>query len=140
MAAAAALPELRLVLDHLGKPRIEQGEAGLRHWREPLAALAVNADVTCKLSGMVTEAGSGWSPGTLRPFVVAAVEEFGPQRLMFGSDWPVCLLMASYGGELAALREALPPPVLDAIFAGTAIRTYGLAGYVAGIGQPGTLA
>lgn len=118
------------MLDHLGKPRIDEGEAGLKRWREPFAALAANANVTCKLSGMVTEAGPGWTPGDLRPFVAVAVEEFGPRRLMFGSDWPVCLLVADYGGVLAALREALPPLPdrdLDEIFAGTAVRTYGLA-------------
>jgi L-fuconolactonase len=88
-----------------------------------------NANVTCKLSGMVTEAGAGWSPADLRPFVEVALDEFGPSRLMFGSDWPVCLLVASYGEVLAALREALPPlpqEDLDNIFARTAIRTYGL--------------
>lgn len=128
--AARAVPQLRFVLDHLGKPRIDEGEAGLKRWREPFAALAANANVTCKLSGMVTEAGPGWTPGDLRPFVAVAVEEFGPRRLMFGSDWPVCLLVADYGGVLAALREALPPLPdrdLDEIFAGTAVRTYGLA-------------
>jgi L-fuconolactonase len=127
--AARALPELRFVLDHLGKPHIGQGESGLRQWREPFSALAKHPNVTCKLSGMVTEAGPGWSPADLRPFVDAALDNFGPSRLMFGSDWPVCLLAASYADVLAALREALPPlsrEDLDNIFARTAIRTYGL--------------
>lgn len=128
--AARALPEVRFVLDHLGKPRIDEGEHGLRRWRAPFAALAGNPNVTCKLSGMVTEAGAGWSVDVLRPFVAAAVEEFGPRRLMFGSDWPVCLLVASYGEVLRALEQALPPlPPADQreIFAGTAARVYGLA-------------
>jgi L-fuconolactonase len=132
--AAAAVPDLRFVLDHLGKPRIDQGDAGLRSWREPFTALAANANVVAKLSGMVTEAGAAWTPDALRPFVAVAVEEFAAERLMFGSDWPVCLLAAGYGEVLAAALAALPPltgPELSDIFAGTAIRTYGLAGRVA---------
>ncbi|MFD0818429.1 amidohydrolase family protein, partial [Micromonospora zhanjiangensis] len=129
--AARALPELRFVLDHLGKPRIDQGAAGLRDWRGPLAELAGNPNVAGKLSGLVTEAGPGWTPESLGPFVEVAVAEFGAERLMFGSDWPVCLLAADYPGVLAALRAALPP--LSAaqrrdIFAGTALRTYRLTG------------
>ncbi|MEU0559213.1 amidohydrolase family protein [Dactylosporangium sp. NPDC006015] len=129
--AARAVPQLRFVLDHLGKPRIDDGAEGLRRWRGPFAALAANPNVTCKLSGMVTEAGPGWKVEALRPFVAVAVERFGPGRLMFGSDWPVCLLVADYRGVLAALREALPalsPGDHAEIFAGTAMRTYGLAG------------
>jgi L-fuconolactonase len=128
--AARAVPQLRFVLDHLGKPRIDEGAAGLGRWRGPFAALAGNPNVTAKLSGMVTEAGPGWTPDDLRPFVAVAVEEFGPERLMFGSDWPVCLLVAEYHSVLRALTAALPPlsgPDLDAILGGTATRTYGLA-------------
>jgi L-fucono-1,5-lactonase len=127
--AARAVPELRFVLDHLGKPRINEGETGLRRWQESFSVLAANANVTCKLSGMVTEAGPGWTADDLRPFVAVAIEAFGASRLMFGSDWPVCLLAADYASVLTALREALPPlpePELDQIFAGTAVRTYGL--------------
>ncbi|WP_426513661.1 amidohydrolase family protein [Dactylosporangium sp. McL0621] len=127
--AARAVPQLQFVLDHLGKPRIDEGEAGLRRWRGPFAALAGNANVAAKLSGMVTEAGPGWSPEDLHPFVAVAVEEFGPERLMFGSDWPVCLLVADYHSVLRAMSEALPPlpgPDLDQILGGTAVRTYGL--------------
>ncbi|MFB9178140.1 amidohydrolase family protein [Dactylosporangium sucinum] len=125
--AAAAVPELRLVLDHLGKPRIDEGTAGLRDWRGPFTDLAGNANVTCKLSGMVTEAGPGWTHEQLRPFVDVAVTEFGAGRLMFGSDWPVCLLAASYGDVRIALEQVLPPPAWDEVFGGTAARTYGLA-------------
>ncbi|MFG2062260.1 amidohydrolase family protein [Micromonospora sp. NPDC048871] len=129
--AARALPELRFVLDHLGKPRIDEGAAGLRRWRTPFADLAAHPNVTAKLSGLVTEAAPDWSPADLRPFVEVAVTQFGPQRLMFGSDWPVCLLRADYPGVLRALQAALPP-LADRqryeIFAGTALRTYDLAG------------
>jgi len=127
--AAHALPELRLVLDHLGKPRIDDGPAGLARWRRPFEALADCPNVACKLSGMVTEAGPQWTVEALRPFVATAVRAFGADRLMFGSDWPVCLLAASYREVLAALRHALPPmPAADthAIFGATAARFYHL--------------
>jgi len=128
--AAAALPELRFVLDHLGKPRISAGPDGLGAWRAPFADLAQAPNVTCKLSGMVTEADlRHWTVDDLRPFVEAAVAAFGPRRLMFGSDWPVCLLAASYAEVLGALRACLPPlPASDLaeVLGGTARRTYGL--------------
>ncbi|WP_433532925.1 amidohydrolase family protein [Micromonospora sp. CA-263727] len=128
--AARAVPQLRFVLDHLGKPRIDEGEAGLRSWRGPLAALAANSNVTAKLSGLVTEAGPDWSAADLGPFVQVAIEEFGPDRLMFGSDWPVCLLRSDYPGVRRALEAALPPlPARQRheIFAGSAVRAYDLA-------------
>ncbi|MEV2237298.1 amidohydrolase family protein [Micromonospora sp. NPDC049891] len=127
--AARAVPQLRFVLDHLGKPRIDEGAAGLRRWRDPFAALAANPNVTGKLSGLVTEAAPEWSPDDLRPFVEVAVEEFGPDRLMFGSDWPVCLLRSGYPGVRRALEAALPPLTArerHEIFAGTALRAYEL--------------
>ncbi|TCC00466.1 amidohydrolase [Micromonospora zingiberis] len=137
---AQALPDVRFVLDHLGKPRIDEGAAGLRRWRSPFADLAANPNVTAKLSGLVTEAGPGWSPEDLRPFVEVAVEQFGPERLMFGSDWPVCLLRSDYSGVRRALEAALPPlttPERYEIFAGTAVRTYELAGRVARLAPTG---
>ena len=131
--AAQALPELRFVLDHLGKPRIDEGPAGLRRWRTPFADLAAHPNVTAKLSGLVTEARPEWSPDDLRPFVEVAVEQFGPGRLMFGSDWPVCLLRSDYPGVRRALEAALPALTdrqRDEVFAGTAVRTYDLAARV----------
>jgi L-fuconolactonase len=128
--AARALPDLRFVLDHLGKPRVADGPAGHAAWREPFEALAACPNVTGKLSGLVTEAGPQWTVDALRPFVTTAVHAFGASRLMFGSDWPVCLLVAGYRDVLDALRRALPPlPAadLDAIYGGTAQRTYGLS-------------
>jgi L-fuconolactonase len=148
-ATAAALPEVRLVLDHLGKPRIAAGAEGLSEWCDAVAPLAACPNVTCKLSGMVTEASvpagsrpagqrpdtdpaTGWTQWTvadLRPFTVTAVELFGTDRVMFGSDWPVCTTVASYGEVLAALREALPDlsdAETEAVFGGNAIRTYRL--------------
>ncbi|MDJ0343050.1 amidohydrolase family protein [Streptomyces sp. H10-C2] len=126
--AAAALPELTFVLDHLGKPPIASGE--LLRWAERVRALAAVPNNVCKLSGMVTEADwADWSVADLRPFADTVLEAFGPERLMFGSDWPVCLLAASYG-EVAdtarALMAALSPAERDAVFGGTATAVYGL--------------
>ncbi|MEV1327984.1 amidohydrolase family protein [Micromonospora costi] len=128
--AARAVPELRFVLDHLGKPAIRDGAAGLADWAGPIAALAAAPNVTAKLSGLVTEADwARWRVADLRPFVAEAVDRFGPDRLMFGSDWPVCRLAADYGTVLSALTEALPPlspGERAAVFGGTAARTYRL--------------
>lgn len=122
--AAAALPGSTFVLDHLGKPPIAAG--GHARWRALLAPVAARPNVVAKLSGLVTEADHAtWTPETLRPYVESAVELFGPDRLMFGSDWPVCGLAASYPrvkDALAGLLGGLRPDV----FATTAIRTYRL--------------
>lgn len=124
--AAAAVPELTFVLDHLGKPRIRDGEAGLRAWREAVAPLAKQPNVAAKLSGLVTEADwRHWRPADLRPFVQTALELFGPDRLMFGSDWPVCELASTYTRVKDALTEILGRPDPD-VFGGTATRTYQL--------------
>lgn len=124
--AADALPGLQFVLDHLGKPRVREGDAGLAAWREAVAPLAKRPNVTAKLSGLVTEADwQHWTPADLRPFVQAALELFGPDRLMFGSDWPVCELAATYTQVKDALTEILGRPDPD-VFGGTAARTYQL--------------
>ncbi|MGA8116961.1 MAG: amidohydrolase family protein, partial [Actinocatenispora sp.] len=128
--AAAAVPEVRFVLDHLGKPRIAAGADGLVEWRTAVAPLARCPNVTMKLSGMVTEADPArWTVDDLRPYVATAVDLFGPDRLMFGSDWPVCTTVADYGRVLGALRAALPTltdPERAALFGATAVRTYQL--------------
>jgi L-fuconolactonase len=130
-AAAAAVPHCRLVLDHLGKPAIAAG--GYEQWRSLVAPLARHPNTVAKLSGLVTEADwTAWTVEDLRPYVAAALELFGPQRLMFGSDWPVCLLAAPYGRVVDALAEALgslgplSPAEQEAIWSGTAVRTYRL--------------
>ncbi|WP_329108862.1 amidohydrolase family protein [Micromonospora sp. NBC_01699] len=124
--AAAALPDGRFVLDHLGKPRIAAGAAGLDQWRTLVAPVAACRNVVAKLSGLVTEADpAGWTVDDLRPFVASAVELFGPDRLMFGSDWPVCELAATYGQVRDALSEILGGSP-DDIFGTTAISTYRL--------------
>lgn len=124
--AATALPDSRFVLDHLGKPRIAAGAAGLDQWRTLVAPVAAAGNVVAKLSGLVTEADpAGWTVDDLRPFVASAVELFGPDRLMFGSDWPVCELAASYLQVREALDDILGGRP-DGIFRTTAISTYQL--------------
>jgi L-fuconolactonase len=103
---AAAFPEQRFVLDHLGKPDIRNGS--LAGWRRQLQALAALPHVWCKLSGLVTEADwRTWTPTDLRPYLDAALEAFGPSRLMFGSDWPVCTVAATYDQVVALVRDAI---------------------------------
>ena len=131
LTVARDFPHLRFVIDHLAKPPIASGE--IDEWSTLLHEFAGLENVACKLSGMVTEADpEGWTVDDLRPYVRQAVEIFGPHRLMFGSDWPVCLLAADYGRVLSALREALDGIELTgvepeaAIFGGTAMHWYGL--------------
>lgn len=101
-------PGTRFVVDHLGKPPIRDG--GDERWDEGMQALAAQPNVYCKLSGLVTEADwHRWTPADLAPYVGRAREWFGDDRLLFGSDWPVCLLAASYSdvvdGYVAALGD-----------------------------------
>ncbi|HAY0637517.1 amidohydrolase family protein [Serratia rubidaea] len=116
-----------LVLDHLGKPDIA---AGARHWARQIAPLAAMPHVACKLSGLITEAPGGrWQAAQLLPFFEAALAAFGPQRLMFGSDWPVCLLAGDYPQVYRLCEQALAalsPSQQAAIWGGTACRVYGL--------------
>jgi L-fuconolactonase len=135
--AAAALPGVRFVLDHLGKPRIRAGREGFAEWRELIAPLAALPNVAAKLSGLVTEADLvGWRPADLRPYVEEALARFGPGRLMFGSDWPVCLLAARYGEVVATLHELIGAADRDAVFGGTAIEVYQLRLGTAGVQSP----
>lgn len=88
-------PNGRFVLDHIAKPRIAAGD--IEPWRSQMIELARRPNVACKMSGVVTEADwSNWSAHSIRPYLDAALEAFGPTRLMYGSDWPVCLLASSY--------------------------------------------
>ncbi len=103
---AAALPAQRFVLDHLGKPDVRAG--ALDGWRRELRDIAALPHVWCKLSGLVTEADwRSWTPGQLRPYLDAALDAFGPSRLMFGSDWPVCTVAGTYEEVLALVRDAI---------------------------------
>ena len=103
---ARAFPRQRFVLDHLGKPDIRGG--GYDEWRRHFGRMAELPNVCCKLSGLVTEADwTSWTPAQLRPYLDAALEAFGPARLMVGSDWPVCLVAASYADVTGLVREAI---------------------------------
>ncbi|HEX6463511.1 MAG TPA: amidohydrolase family protein [Vicinamibacterales bacterium] len=106
VAFARALPRQRFVLDHLGKPDVRSD--GFRQWRRHFDELASLPNVFCKLSGLVTEADwRSWTPGQLRPYIDAALESFGPSRLMIGTDWPVCTVAASYWTVVALVAEAI---------------------------------
>jgi L-fuconolactonase len=128
-AAVQELPDMRFVLDHAAKPAIAAGS--LEPWAGELAATARLPNVVCKLSGLVTEARwDDWDADRIRPYGQRVLDAFGPDRVLFGSDWPVCELAASYQQvrELAgALLEGLDPAGREAVLCGTASRTYGLA-------------
>jgi L-fucono-1,5-lactonase len=119
-------PGLQFVLDHIAKPCIADGRDD--PWTQRMPALAAQPNVAVKLSGMVTEADwATWSARDLRPFVSRVAEWFGVPRLMFGSDWPVCLLAGSYHAVLAGLIDALPPmspAELDQVLGINALRVY----------------
>jgi L-fuconolactonase len=125
VVAAKSLPQARLVLDHLGKPPIRAGS--LNAWRATVEYLAACPNVTAKLSGLVTEADwTAWHVDDLRPYAHVALEFFGPDRLLWGSDWPVVELAGGYGRWLAAARDLVPAAAHEAVFADNAARTYGL--------------
>ncbi|MEJ3750859.1 amidohydrolase family protein [Actinomycetes bacterium KLBMP 9797] len=123
-----ALPEVTFVLDHLSKPPIASGD--LEPWATRLRELAAEPNVYCKLSGLATEADwSSWTVASLRPYAETALEVFGPGRVMFGSDWPVCLLAGSYADIIAAARAltaSLSPSDQAQVYGATAIRAYRL--------------
>jgi L-fuconolactonase len=127
-ALARELPELRMVIDHLAKPRIR--EKGWDDWFPHLRAAAAFPTVYCKLSGMVTEADwRHWTVADLKPYVQTALDLFGPGRCMFGSDWPVCELAGTYQQVHDALGEALGPisaSERQQIFGNTAAQFYRL--------------
>jgi L-fuconolactonase len=105
-------PNQVFILDHIAKPRIQDGI--LSPWRENLAELARRPNVYCKLSGMVTEASwSSWTPGQLKPYFDIALEAFTPRRIMFGSDWPVLLLAAGYTQWANLVRQWVAPLSAD---------------------------
>ena len=121
-------PDIRFVIDHLAKPPIATG--ALEPWRGLLAPFADLDHVACKVSGLVTEAAwSSWTPADLQPFVDHAIDVFGPRRLLSGSDWPVCLLAATYSEVIeAALTTLSGLDVTEqaAAMGANATRIYGL--------------
>jgi L-fuconolactonase len=125
-----ALPDLRFVVDHLAKPPIREG--ALEPWATLIGRLGPLDNASCKVSGLVTEADWGaWTVDDLAPFVRHAIGVFGPSRLMFGSDWPVCLLAAPYPRVVEAARSLtaeLSKADRDLVFGETARRVYRLDG------------
>jgi L-fuconolactonase len=124
-------PDLRIVIDHGAKPPIATGE--IEPWRARMARLARFPHITCKVSGLLTEAGTRRNAEALRPYVQALWELFGPERLIWGSDWPVVRLAGAYQGWLEMCRglfETIDPDLSEAqladLFGGNAMRVYGL--------------
>ena len=105
-------PEQQFVLDHLAKPQIKAGK--LEPWARNLKELARRENVFCKVSGMLTEADyKSWTSEQLRPYLDTVLEAFGPSRLLYGSDWPVCLVAGSYGNWLQLVRNVFSELTTD---------------------------
>ena len=102
------LPHQKFVVDHLAKPYIKQGN--IEKWAHDMESLARRENVSCKVSGMVTEADwEQWTPEQLRPYLDVVFEAFGPDRVLFGSDWPVCLVASSYERWIQVLEAYMAP-------------------------------
>ena len=136
-------PDLRVVIDHCMKPRIrdhrEDPAGAFDHWAERMSRFADETGAFCKLSGLVTEANKDWTVEDLRPFADHVLSTFGPERVMWGSDWPVCQRRASYDAwcEAAdALTAHLDEAAREAVFGGTAARFYRPGGARARTGAP----
>ena len=124
------VPHIRAVIDHIAKPEIAARK--WEPWASLLAEIAQHENVSCKVSGMVTEADHAqWTPDDLKPYVEHTLACFGPERLLYGSDWPVCLLAARYDAVIGALTEILAPLLDQAnmaqVFGGNAARFYGIS-------------
>lgn len=127
---AKSFEDQTFVLDHIAKPLIKDGL--VEPWARQLRELGAMPNVTCKVSGMVTEANwHGWTPQQLEPYMDTALEAFGPERLMYGSDWPVCLLAAEYAQVAECAKtwadSRLGEAEREAFFGGSAARVYGLS-------------
>jgi len=124
----AAMPEIRFVVDHLAKPAIQNGADPA--WNAAVETFRGMSNAWWKLSGLVTEADwDAWQPADLQPFVDRVLAVAGPDRILFGSDWPVCLVAASYDAVLATARflvAALSPSERDAVLGATAATVYRL--------------
>jgi L-fuconolactonase len=120
-------PDMRAVVDHCAKPQIASGN--FRDWAAQMRAIAERSTASCKLSGLVTEAGAGWDAERLRPYVGHVLDIFGAGRVIWGSDWPVCELAATYhqwADTTDILLRDCNPAERDAILGGNAIELYRL--------------
>ncbi|RZQ63082.1 amidohydrolase family protein [Amycolatopsis suaedae] len=126
--ALAEVPELPVVINHLSKPGYDWGTDG--DWREWLARFARRPGTVCKLSGMVTEVGPQWTPSRFVPYTEFVFEEFGPDRVLFGSDWPVCRLAAEYADVVklaGTLLHRIGLTETDGFWHGNGERFYGVS-------------
>jgi L-fuconolactonase len=128
-------PEQRFVIDHLAKPEIKSHD--IKFWAEHIRCIAQSPNVLCKLSGLVTEAGwRNWKPADFKPYLDVVFDAFGADRLMFGSDWPVCLLAATYAQVKRVIEDylhACTAAQKENIFGGNAIRFYNLKEFANGL-------
>ncbi|HTI02458.1 MAG TPA: amidohydrolase family protein [Acidisoma sp.] len=111
LTVLAEVPDLCGIVDHISKPEMTKPTLG--DWAGHMTALAAHPRLMCKISGMVTEAGADWSADRIRPFLRHAAKAFGPERLVFGTDWPVCTLAARHG-EVMDLARTLLAELYDA--------------------------
>ena len=125
---AETFPEQRFVVDHIAKPDILLKE--INEWKAGIETLAANPNVYCKISGMVTEANhKNWTPNDFTPYLDIITTNFGTNRIMYGSDWPVCLLSASYKQVLSIVQDyfsSFSNEDQQKFFAGNAIKFYKL--------------
>jgi L-fucono-1,5-lactonase len=127
--ALEVVPGLRAVIDHIAKPEIKAQK--LEPWKSLIGDLAQHKNLRCKLSGMITESNhDSWKPEDLRPYIEHVIGCFGPERVMYGSDWPVCLLAGSYDSVIGALETVLDLRLekasLQAVYGDNAARFYKL--------------
>jgi L-fuconolactonase len=124
----AFFPQQLFVIDHLAKPEIKDGK--IEPWAAQMHALARHSNVYCKISGLVTEADwQRWTAKDFRPYLDVVFDAFGTERLMFGSDWPVCLVASSYAGVKKLIEEYVnvyPKEIHAQVFGETAARFYGI--------------
>lgn len=124
----AAFPEQKFVIDHIAKPYIKRKE--IEEWKNDLEKIAEHQNVHCKISGMVTEADwKGWTKDDFKPYLDIVVNAFGTNRIMFGSDWPVCLVAATYNEMMAIVKDyfsAFSEAEQEQFFGLNAIRFYNL--------------
>ncbi|HVW61996.1 MAG TPA: amidohydrolase family protein, partial [Puia sp.] len=125
----AAFPDQPFVIDHIAKPYIRERKL-TEEWKAAIRAVAAHKNVSCKISGVVTEADlKNWKPEELYPYLDTVVEAFGMERVMFGSDWPVCLVAASYERWYELVTDyfaGFSGTERAAFFGGNAIRFYNL--------------
>jgi L-fuconolactonase len=128
LAFVKKFPKQSFVIDHLAKPFIRNRQ--LKPWKQDLQQIAMHENVSCKISGLATEAHwADWKSTDIMPYLDTALEAFGPQRLLYGSDWPVCLLAATYPQQISMVREfidSLSPHEKKAIMGDNAVRFYHL--------------